>query len=345
MKPKSASRRSGQFIVSTLSGAFLLLVATITQADVVRTQTIQLRQGWNSIFLEVSPTNSDPATALGQLPVGIVAAYYALETPVEFIKDPASIGWKKEGWAVWYAPSRPDGFLSTLHALHGNKAYLIHAEQDCTWNIAGTVLLEPIRWKGNSFNLLGFGLDPQAPPTFAKFFAASKAHQQLRAYQLVSDRWQLIQNPVGTLMKAGEAYWIFSQGSSDHQGPLTVSLDMGRSVLLRDNGGAANISLKNASTDPVAISVEQLSGPQSLPLAYLVRGFSSNQVSQLSVDLPARLQLPVQEALSGTALKLELRGERMTEAQQSCLLKISTDAGTQIWIPVIGSRTDLEATP
>src|SRR6185436_15532008 len=97
MKPKTASRRSGQFIVSTLSGAFLLLVATITQADVVRTQTIQLRQGWSSIFLEVSPTNSDPAAALGQLPVGIVAAYYALETPVQFINDPASIGWKKEG--------------------------------------------------------------------------------------------------------------------------------------------------------------------------------------------------------------------------------------------------------
>lgn len=91
----------------------------------------------------------DPATVFAGLPVSIAATYLRAITSVQFIKDPAVIGWKKEGWGVWYAPGRPDGFLSTLFAIDGNRPYLLYAEQECVWQITGCVALEPVRWKND----------------------------------------------------------------------------------------------------------------------------------------------------------------------------------------------------
>src|SRR5205085_3881030 len=117
-------------------------------------------------------------------PVTVVTSYFNLNAPVEFIKDPTAIKWNKEGWKVWYGPGRADAFLSSLFAIDGNRAYLIYSSQNFTWNVPGSVALEAVRWKGDSFNLTGFCLDEQSPPTFDKFFSASAAHRACRIYRL-----------------------------------------------------------------------------------------------------------------------------------------------------------------
>jgi hypothetical protein len=40
-----------------------------------------------------------------------------------------------------------------------------------------------------------------------------------------------------------------------------------------------------------------------------------------------------------------LKRELMTSASQSALLKISTDSGVQMWIPITGTRDDVPTTP
>src|SRR5262249_20386346 len=154
-------------------------------------------------------------------------------TPLEFIRDPGLVRWKEDGWSVWYAPQRPDAFLSNLRAIQGNKAYLIYAERACTWNPGGYVVFQAPHWQSDSFNLVGFPVDSVSPPTFAKFFAGSKAHQELRVYRLVDERWVPVNNPGSTPMRAGEACWVYCEGGSDYQGPLAVNLAYGKGLVMR----------------------------------------------------------------------------------------------------------------
>ncbi|KPA17716.1 hypothetical protein MHK_002068 [Candidatus Magnetomorum sp. HK-1] len=46
---------------------------------------------------------------------------------------------------------------------------------DFTLNISGTPQFKNQRWKPDSFNLTGFHVDPQAPPTFFNILKVLKA--------------------------------------------------------------------------------------------------------------------------------------------------------------------------
>ena len=300
-----------RFGLPLLAGVLLTAASVLpAQADVTRTQTLPLRRGWNAVWLEVIPSNPDPATVFAGLPVSIAATYLRAITSVQFIKDPAVIGWKKEGWGVWYAPGRPDGFLSTLFAIDGNRPYLLYAEQECVWQITGCVALEPVRWKNDSFNLVGFGLDPESPPTFEKFFASSPAHRHYRIYRLANDRWERVINPTNSVMRAGEACWVHCRGVSDYQGPLRVTLPTHEQIVFGARAEAP-IVLANESGDPASVRLETASTDAGLPLAYILRGITAGQMDDLTLDLPAVHQLPTLEAGKKTSVRLKVRRERM----------------------------------
>src|SRR6185436_11818371 len=155
------------------------------------------------------------------------------------------ISWKKDGWAVWYSGRRSDAFLSTLHAVDGNKAYLIYADTAVTWNVTGVVTYNPVRWRGDSFNHVGFGVSAVSPPTFEKFFAGSAAHAQKKIFKLVNGHWTLVTDPITETVRSGEAYWIYAKGSSQHQGPLNLRLPLGSRVTFPESTSTATIGLRN----------------------------------------------------------------------------------------------------
>jgi len=318
-------------------------IAASAATGTTRTQVVQLQKGWNAVFLEVYPAASAPEAVFSNAPVSIVAAHFPLPNSVEFITDPSRINWKKEGWGVWYAPSREDAFLSSLHAIEGNRAYLIFTERDFTWTVEGDVQLEKQRWKANCFNLAGFGVDEVSPPTFGKFFAGSKAHVQPRIYRLVNDRWAKVTAPDATLMKSGEACWVYCDGASDYQGPLAVTIPMGTGLAFGNSGsGQVSILLANNSTDPMVVSTGTSDG--GLPLAYVLRGLAEDHIEPLFLDLPASYSMPAMETGQQTILRLQVRRERMAQNFQSSLLKISSDNGVRVWVPVAAQRDDLGIT-
>jgi len=319
----------------------LLLLAYPLRADSSRTQTFQLHQGWNSVFVEVTPANQDPALVFGSTPITMVATFFAVNRPVQFIQNPSAIGWNREGWGVWYAPSRPDSFLSSLHAINGNRAYLVYAQRDCTWTLTGSVAFQPLAWKNDSFNFVGFSMDPQGSPTFDQFFSGSKAHLPLRAYRLVNDQWTPITDPVRTAMRSGEACWVYCKGASDYQGPVSVALPGGQTMDF-SNTLDSWINFINRSTNPLDIRIERISS--DLPLAYKIFGITKGSVGQVSVDLPAAYSLPALEAGASTSFWLSLRRDKMTTPVQTGLIKITTDIGVQFWIPLKGTRPDLAGT-
>ena len=324
--------------------SFLLSSGPAVVADTVRTQTVTLQKGWNAVFLQVYPTNSDPAQVFAQLPVSIVATYFAKHTAVQFISDPAKTSWKKEGWGVWYAPQRADAFLSTLYAILGNRAYLVYAERDYVWNITGQVLFEPVQWQSDSFNLVGFTLDTASPPTFQKFYSGSPAHQPLTIFRLLNSRWTQVFDTVTTPMKDGEACWVYCAGGSDYQGPLGIKTLLANCLEFGDSTSTLDLTMRNDGTVPMDISLFAPSNP-ALPLAYQVRQVVSGGMNLLTVDLPPKLDLVGQDPRSVNALRLTLRRENMTVHRLTGLLKVVSDCGTIFWVPVAGNRADLITAP
>lgn len=322
-----------------LLAAFVVLSTAAANAETTRTQTISLHKGWNAVQLQVTPTDAVPDHVFAGTPIAIATTYFEATTAAQYIQNPTTTEWKKEGWGVWYAPGRADAFLSTLNGVAGNRAYLIFSKQDFTWTVTGEVTFAKIQWKSDAFNLVGFSLDSVAPPTFDKFFAGSTAHRPCRIYQLINDQWVLIANPVQATMKSGEAYWIYCKGGSDYQGPLTVTLPTGR-LALTGSPAEAVMGLSNSGSDPVNINVQTVATDGGLPLSYCIRGITTAKISDLVFDLPQTYSLPTLEAGSSTGIYFRLRRDQMTSATQSALLKISTDSGVQMWVPITGSRND-----
>jgi hypothetical protein len=344
MKPNCPRRRVRIAIglLALLTGATNLASVVSAQTPPRRTQTLQLQRGWNAVFLEVIPTNPAPANLFAGAPVNIVATFLGTETTVQFISDPASIGWKKEGWAVWYATQRPDSFLSTLHAVEGHRAYLIQAEQDFTLNIEGYAELARTVWKADSYNFTGFSLDPQSPPTFEKFFGGSKAHRSARIFRLVNDHWSLVTNPTGTQMRAGEAFWVECQGGSDYQGPLRVTLPEGTRLSFGERI-QSHLLVANESRDPAAVQVETIGMEQTIPLAYTLTAVTDTGPRDVDTNLPAVHPFGTLEPRGKNSLRLKVRRDRMTSPSAATLLKISNGAGAVVWVPVSATRGDLTA--
>lgn len=313
--------------------------------DAVRTQTLRLSAGWNAVFLEVSPSNPDPAAVFSGLPIERVAGFLDRTASAQFVSDPSADLFGRAGWGVWYSEDRPDAFLRTLHAIHGGQGYLVECREAFTWSVTGAVVTAGVEWQADAFNLVGFTVADPGAPTFAEFFAGSPAHRHNRIYRLQDGVWRRVTDASGESMKAGEAFWIFCRGASSYQGPLAIRTALGHQVLL--GAGSEDVVLRNATGVPVTATVEHVpsAGPP-VPLSLLIRAVGGDTpIRDVSVPRPdgAWVQaLPPLEAGSSLRVPMEARTEDMTRPRQVSLLKISTDLGTETWLPVVALRQDLE---
>ncbi|MCX6895683.1 MAG: hypothetical protein NTZ16_09350 [Verrucomicrobia bacterium] len=319
----------------------LILSGPVVSADSLRSQTINLHKGWNAVFLQVEPTNSQVADGCRGTPITMVASYVGDGLAVQYVQNPTTNNINQQnGWLVWYAPTRPDAFLTRLFNLTGNKAYLVYSQSDYVWTVTGNVTLATVRWKPNSFNLVGLGVDEWSPPTFDQFFDGSDAHHPYRIYRLVNEQWVLVDRAQSTQMRSGEACWIYCKGSSDYQGPLYAKIQNGQTVTL--NGTSpAGVLLANKSKNPLSVRVENVTGNTRAPLGFVLRAVTESNVVAATFDLPDIYNMPAFDANESRGFWLALRPERMAADTQSTLLKITTDIGTQCWLPVAGSRSDV----
>jgi hypothetical protein len=315
-------------------------------AESSRTQSIQLQRGWNAVFLEVHPPDSDPGAVFAGTPIDLVASFYAPSSSAQFMTDPGADLFRQAGWGVWYAPSRVDAFLTTLHAIYGQQAYLIHSERDFTWHATGAVVPPEVRWAPDAYNFTGFSVHAQAGPTFAQFFAGSKAHRHNRIYRLVNGSWRRVSDPSAETIRSGEAFWIYCDGGSRYQGPLRVETTTRVGIFL--GAGADTLILRNHSGYPVAPTLEHIvSSSNPVPLSLVIQAVGATSATVRRISTPQSAEgwtqpLPPLEAGEAIRVPLELRLQDMASASQASLLRISTDIGTEIWIPVIAVRQDLE---
>ena len=299
-------------------------------AGAKREQVIQLQAGWNAVHLEVIPDERRPSLLLEGTPVDVVARYYRRISSVEFIEDPADSPWNRESWGVWYAPGREDSFLSNLHAIDGNQCYLIHATSAFQWSLTGEVRHVRRSWRNESFNLVGFTVDPQAPPTFARLFEGAGGRIGGKIYRLQNDRWVKVLSPAATAVRPGEAFWTYCEGNTDFQGPLEVEIAATGALEFGTRSQRLPVKWKAAAGAGVQVSVSVVAaagaGP-ALPLRRVVRDLST-----LSDSYPLLAAGLSGEAPSGK-MSLLVRREDQGDSSRSALLKFSDGAGSLIWVP------------
>lgn len=335
-----------------LSVAAMIVSAAISRVSAAeeivghsRTQEIALAKGWNAVFLEVEPPDASPAKVFEALPVDKVATLFQAPATNQFVTDPGVDLFKGRGWGVWYASSLPEAFLKSLDAINGNRAYLVHATQNCQWRAKGRVVMESRRWQADGYNFTGFPIRAVGGPTFAQFFAGSAAHRDQPIYRLANGRWKKVLQASAETMRSGEAFWIFCKGPSDYEGPLKVETASREGLLL--GRGASEVVLRNECPHPLAPSLHHVpaDGP-AVPLSILVRAYGSPSapVTPVATRMPSgswEQAMPPLEVKASIAVPFESRAAEMTRPRQGSLLKISTDLGTETWIPVSGFRDDL----
>ena len=343
----SLSSHNHRFHVKMLSlvTASFLFAGIAATGESTRTQTFELNEGWNAIWLAVEPADPDPAAVFTNSPVDIVAAYDGVFSTRQFTTDASANMLSQLGWKVWYAPDRADAFLTELGAVHGQRGYLVFSKEANTLEIPGGVEMPEVLWQPGAFNLVGFCLDSLAPPSFQQFFSVSDAHASFSIYRMINGTWRKVLEPENEAMRSGEAFWIFCDGSSDYQGPLRVESEGGAGVLLTDVGD--EITLRNETDYPLSPEISHVvAGGSGVPMAVVIDvvddaigGIKPLPIPMVETEWSTLL--PVMEAGEAFKVPLALQPEKMTETEAWSLLCVKTDIGTETWLPVKGTLEDL----
>ena len=198
--------------------------------------------------------------------------------------------WRRtpSGWGISRARG-PEWILSNLFAVQANRAYLlkIDGNQPVTWTVTGTPEVQTYRWAPDSFNLVGFPVDPQQQPTFGQFLAPSPAHVGQPIYRLVAGQWQEVASPFGTAIQSGEAYWVYCKGPSDYSGPIAIELEGGKGMDFAASGDRSRVRIRNLThrtgVDLAASAVESGADSAGDPKIRSRRG--RDQLAYAAADL------------------------------------------------------------
>lgn len=292
-------------------------------------QTIELRPGWNAVFLEIEPEQRDLATVFAGIPIGSIWRWRPDVQGAQFVRDPAEGLENIAGWFAWFPEPRPDAFLSNLFQLEGSTAYLIRLEgsQNREVTVTGKPIFRPADWVANAFTLTGLPVSIGQPPTFAEFFSPSTAHRDQPVYTLgANGRWQLITSPASQTIERGRAYWVWTDGASRFQGPMQVVLDQGETLEFSAALEQMRVVLRNFSGSTGSFMVERIAG-DTLPLLYRIEDAETGEVSW-----PELRDTLVLDAAPGADvfLTLAIDRRRFTASRMDQVLAVSDEQGMRV---------------
>ncbi len=136
-------------------------------------QSIDLQNGWNGVFLHVDASQSTLNTAVGGDPSNPIQEVWRWNPPplTQFTANPADPVSTPE-WTAW---SRVDP-ASPLQRLTGDTAYLVrvNSRNGYVWNVTGRPVPPRHSWSISGLNLIGFPTVATNPPNFAAFLANAR---------------------------------------------------------------------------------------------------------------------------------------------------------------------------
>jgi hypothetical protein len=359
-----------------LAFAFMACGTAVSHGQTT-TQQVSLVPGWNAIWLEVSPVDTDkrplppadvfPATVskvLSPKPLAGLAEFFAASPADQGPED--SPVYNQDGWEQWRQVDLSGS--NNLAFITGNRPYLIEATAATTLTITGNVRYFRPTWNPDRYNLIGFALE--GSPTFNQFFGpANGRHPVNKIFRLdaASGHWQLVSG--SSPMVSNAAYWIFCSGPSDYMGPVACKFDFALSGRL-NFGGPGDAVAVGSGIDTLALDLEELvftnlgsvaatpkleliaadSGTGSLELHVVRPTIDSlsyergNQVDSTANDGNAAALGEVVDPQSTSVLTLGARRNWSSgQAGRTQLYRLSTAVpGAKFWLPVTALRGDLQ---
>lgn len=172
-------------IISTLC---ILFVVTMAYASVLE-QQINLKEGWNAVYLEVTPKNAKPNDVFKNIPsVKRVGCYYsdAYERTVQYTTDGERIKGMPLAFASW---DRDISDAATLHNIVGGMVYLVYSEAACSITLSGRPVLPYMMWRDTSkadamMNLVGVSVDAGVEVTAKNYFSNGPYSATGSAYEV-----------------------------------------------------------------------------------------------------------------------------------------------------------------
>lgn len=350
----------------------LLALAGVSHAQTA-TQSITLTAGWNSVWLEVEPTNPSgqslaPEVVFSNPAILIAATPKPLAGIAEFFaQEPGTIStFNQEQWQQWKRTDPSGG--NNLPLISGNSAYLIQVETGTptfTFTVSGKARFFKPTWNPDRYNLVGFGL--QGTPTFDQFFGPSGSKHSVSnifALNAASGAWQRVTG--SQAMASGRAYWVFCSGPSSYMGPVSVSFD-GASNGKLGFGGPSDAVTVGSGVDALALDLEEIdfsnlgstSAVPELDLIsrtdtglnlYVVRPAANSLAYLRGNQVDSALGAGTSAALDETILAqktatLSLGALRAwpDNAERTNLYRLKTSAtGASFWLPIRAVRSDVQ---
>lgn len=236
------------------------------------TQTLQLKVGWNAIFLHVDATHA----TLEQL----VGASAPVVTPIEqvwrwnpnpathqFVQSPQEPVDTGSQWSSW---RRSGGGPATLDRLTGNTAYLVYSTADYAWELKGQPVLPNYRWSTSGLNFFGFPTVPTGAPSFEDFLAEVPSLQFSEIFQYPGGEFGA-NNPRRvfalrtTPVRRGEAFWIRAGEVYNHYfGPFEITAAGSGRVAFGDTLSSFSFRVRNQTAEQITFSI-QLAASEAPP--------------------------------------------------------------------------------
>ncbi len=246
-------------------------MSTAFAAVATMQQTFDLKPGWNAIYVELEPTENRIENIFSGIPVRSVWRWIPGKLGKDFIQDPAEGLLSLDGWFGYFPEPRPEAFLTNLYTLSANTAYLVYLDdnQNRSFNLTGQPVYSAINWRTNGFTLTGLPVNPGSEPSFADYFSLSTQHANQPIYKLnAAGVWEQITNLSSTVIKSGEAYWVYTDGISNYPGLIDVKLQQGESLEYRTIFTEMNFMLSNTSDVTNFVRLDRVGG-NNMPMKFL----------------------------------------------------------------------------
>ena len=312
-------------------------------------QTLVLRPGWNSVFLEIQPEPQACDALFAGLPVESVWDFNRSADSPQFVQDPSTLIPGALGWLTWFPPNHPLASRTSLFILRDGRPYLIKmadSAQPVNLLVTGKPSLRRPIWQSGGLNFAGFHVGTTGP-TFRDLFAGEAGLTNQPVYALdAAGAWRQLINLSTTRPIAGQAYWIRCVLPAQRAGTIQVEPASIQGLNFPGNATENSLRIRNTSLGPRNISVRvlpsdlppagqpALAGP--VPLEYWRENFAATNFNWEPFSSPLTFSaLPVGQEWN---IRLGLRRAGASPVapgtRWQSLLEVSDDLGTRWLVPV-----------
>ena len=225
-------------------------------------ETMTLKNGWNAIYLESTPTNAVCDIFFEGAPVKSVASYQsdAYSSTRQIADDGTEIAQKPISYRVW-VPG--DDVASSMGALSGGHVYVIYATNAWSKTFVGVPSVPKQTWRATLddtgfMNLVGVSADTNASMTAKAYFGegpfgtANGIAYQIKGTKESDPTFSKFLNARVT-MQGGKAYALTATKDGEWPGVIGFSGDPSVSF---GSGNFASVTLKNFGTTNHAFRVK-----------------------------------------------------------------------------------------